>query len=145
MQRMLKGMTIVLGTALMFGQDAVVRRSTIFIDTVQRGDMTQTAHGLGTLTGKTAAELKIPEAQARQITSGKAAFIDTRAGVMNGTVVGINPAVDGSVTVKVHLEGDLPAGVRPGIEVDGTIQIEELKDVIYVRRPAFSSPRITRS
>jgi HlyD family secretion protein len=141
MQRILKGMTIALAAALMFGQDAVVRRSTIFIDTVKRGDMTQTAHGLGTLTGKTAAELKIPEAQARQIASGQAAFIDTRAGVMQGTVVGINPpGVDGSVTVKVHLEGDLPAGVRPGIEVDGTIHVEELRDVIYVRRPAFSSP-----
>ena len=58
-------------------------------------------------------------------------------------MVGIDPAVDGSVTVKVHLEGDLPAGVRPGTEVDGTIQIEELKDVIYVRRPAFSSPEST--
>jgi|ERR1051326_5744150 HlyD family secretion protein len=139
MQRILKG-TIALAVGLMFGQDAVVRRSTIFIDTVKRGDMTQTAHGLGTLTGKTAAELKIPEAQARQIASGKAVLIDTRAGVMQGTVEGINPAVDGSVTVKVHLEGDLPAGVRPGSEVDGTIQIEELKDVIYVRRPAFSSP-----
>jgi hypothetical protein len=71
MQRILKGMTIALAAALMFGQDAVVRRSTIFIDTVKRGDMTQTAHGLGTLTEKTAAELKIPEAQAKQIASGK--------------------------------------------------------------------------
>jgi len=139
MQRILKGMTIVLGTALMFGQDAVVRRSTILIDTVKRGDMTQTAHGLGTLTEKMAAELKIPEAQARQITSGQAAFIDTRVGITKGTVVGINPAVvDGSVTVKVQLEGDLPAGVRPGLEVDGTIHIEELKDVVYVRRPSAS-------
>jgi multidrug efflux pump subunit AcrA (membrane-fusion protein) len=140
MQRILNVMTIALAAALMFGQDAVVRRSTIFIDTVKRGDMTQMAHGLGTLTAKTAAELKIPEAQARQITSGQAAFIDTRVGVMKGTVIGTNPAVDGSVTVKVHLEGDLPTGVHPGIEVDGTIHIEELKDVIYVRRPAFSSP-----
>jgi multidrug efflux pump subunit AcrA (membrane-fusion protein) len=142
MQRILKAMTIALAAAaLMFGQGVVVRRSTIFIDTVKRGDMTQTAHGLGTLTGKMTAELKIPEAQAKQITSGQAAFIDTRAGVMQGTVVGINPpGVDGSVTVKVHLEGDLPAGVRPGLEVDGTIRIEELKDVIYVRRPATSSP-----
>jgi HlyD family secretion protein len=141
MQRILKGMTIALAAALTFGQDPIVRRSTIFIDTVTRGDMTQTAHGLGTLTDKTTAELKIPEAQARQITSGQVAFIDTRVGVMKGTVDRINPvAVDGSVTVKVRLEGDLPAGVRPGIEVDGTIHIAELKDVIYVRRPAYSSP-----
>ena len=141
MQRILKGMTIVIGTALMFGQDAVVRRSTIFIDTVKRGDMTQIAHGPGTLTEKMAAELKIPEAQARQITSGQAAFVDTRVGITKGTVVGINPAVvDGSVTVKVHLEGDLPAGVRPGLEVDGTIHVEELKDIVYVRRPVSGSP-----
>ena len=141
MQRLLNGMTIVLGAALMFGQDAVVRRSTIFIDTVKRGDMTQTAHGLGALTEKMAVELKIPEAQARQITSGQLAFIDTRVGVMKGAVAGINPAVvDGSVAVRVKLEGELPAGVRPGLEVDGTIQIEELKDVVYVRRPASSSP-----
>src|SRR5438046_10456494 len=60
---------------------------------------------------------------------------------MKGTVSGINPGVvDGSVTVKVDMEGDLPAGARPGIEVDGTIHVEELKDVIYVRRPSSSSP-----
>ena len=141
MQRILNGMTIALGAAVMFGQEAVVQRSIIFIDTVKRGDMTRTVRGLGTLTEKMRAELKTPEAQARQITSGQAAFIDTRVGIMKGTVVEINPAaVDGSVTVKVQLEGDLPAGVRPGLEVDGTIDVEELKDVTYVGRPASGSP-----
>src|SRR5260370_26583343 len=133
MQAILKGMTIVLGAALMFGQEAVLRRSTIWIDTVKRGDMTRVVRGLGTLAENRAAELKIPEAQSSQIASGQTALIDTRAGVTKGTVVGINPAVvDGSVTVKVQLEADLPAVVRPGHAVDGTIQVEELKDVIYV-------------
>ena len=53
----------------------------------------------------------------------------------------IDPAVqNGTVTVDVKLEGELPKGARPDLSVEGTIEIENLKDVIYVGRPALASP-----
>jgi multidrug efflux pump subunit AcrA (membrane-fusion protein) len=41
------------------------------------------------------------------------------------------------VTVDVALEGALPKGARPDLQVDGTIELERLEDVLYVGRPAY--------
>jgi HlyD family secretion protein len=40
------------------------------------------------------------------------------------------------VVVDVALDGSLPAGARPDLSVDGTIEIERLRDVLYTGRPA---------
>jgi len=37
--------------------------------------------------------------------------------------------------VDVSLDGPLPPGARPDLSVDGTITIENLRDVMYVGRP----------
>jgi len=56
-------------------------------------------------------------------------------------VVRIDPAVqNGTVTVDVALEGELPRGARPDLSVDGTIEIERLENVVYIGRPAFGQP-----
>jgi HlyD family secretion protein len=90
------------------------------------------------------AELKIPETQAKDIQIGQLASVDTRNGVVSGHVMRIDPAVlNGTVTVDVKLEGPLPQGARPDLSVEGTIEIENLKDVIYVGRPAFGQPNST--
>jgi hypothetical protein len=61
-----------------------------------------------------------------------------RNGVVQGKVMRIDPAVqNGTVTVDVSLEGELPRGARPDLSVDGTIEIERLDDVLYVGRPAY--------
>jgi HlyD family secretion protein len=84
------------------------------------------------------AEIKIPETQAKDILIGQLASVDTHNGVIDGRVVRIDPAVqEGSVTVDVSLNGALPAGARPDLSVDGTIELERLEDVLYVGRPAF--------
>jgi HlyD family secretion protein len=85
------------------------------------------------------AELKIPDIQAKDISLGQAASIDTRNGVVAGRVTRIDPSVkEGTVTVDVALEGQLPQGTRPDLSVDGTIEMERLADVLFVRRPAFA-------
>jgi HlyD family secretion protein len=90
------------------------------------------------------AELRIPETQAKDITIGQPAEIDTRNGVVQGRVVRIDPAVqEGTVLVDVALEGELPRGARPDLSVDGTIEIERLPDVLYVGRPAYGQPEST--
>jgi HlyD family secretion protein len=88
--------------------------------------------------GRLKAVLRIPETQAKDITLGQPAAIDTRNGIARGKVMRIDPAVqNGTVTVDVSLEGELPRGARPDLSVDGTIQVERLDNVLHVGRPAF--------
>jgi HlyD family secretion protein len=90
---------------------------------------------------KLKAELKIAETQAKDIAIGQPASIDTRNGIIEGKVSRIDPAAtNGTVTVDVHLEGQLPQGARPDLSVDGTIELERLNDVLYVGRPVFGQP-----
>ncbi|MEO8182493.1 MAG: HlyD family efflux transporter periplasmic adaptor subunit [Deltaproteobacteria bacterium] len=87
------------------------------------------------------AEIRIPETQAKDVQIGQKAAVDTRNGVAPGHVVRIDPAVqDGSVRVDVSLEGALPAGARPDLNVEGTIEIERLPSVVFVSRPASAQP-----
>jgi RND family efflux transporter MFP subunit len=92
------------------------------------------------------AELKVPETQARDIQMGQAGLIDTHNGTISGTVSRIDPAVqNGTVTVDVTLTGELPKGARPELSVDGTIDLEQLNNVLYVGRPAFGQENSTIS
>ncbi|MGI8655954.1 MAG: efflux RND transporter periplasmic adaptor subunit [Pyrinomonadaceae bacterium] len=90
------------------------------------------------------AELKIAETQAKDIQIGQPVAIDTRNGIIQGSVSRIDPAVQqGTVTVDVALQGGLPQGARPDLSVDGTIELENLKNVLYVGRPAFGQAQST--
>ena len=85
---------------------------------------------------KLKAEIKIAETQAKDVTIGQPAAIDTRNGVVKGTVSRIDPSVqNGTVTVDVQITDALPNGARPDLSVDGTIELENLRDVVYVGRP----------
>src|SRR6266851_5059463 len=85
---------------------------------------------------KLKAEIKIAETQAKDIIIGQKATIDTRNGVVNGHVSRIDPSVvNGTVTVDVAITDPLPNGARPDLSVDGTVTLENLKDVLYVGRP----------
>lgn len=85
------------------------------------------------------AVLRIPEVQARDVTLGQTAFIDTRSDTIPGHVTRIDPASqNGTVTVDVSLDVDsLPRGARPDLSVDGTIEIARLDDALFTGRPAF--------
>lgn len=94
--------------------------------------------------GNLKAVLRIPETQVRDVVLGQPASIDTRNGVVKGRVVRIDPAAqNGTVTVDVKLEGALPRGARPDLSVDGTVDIEHLRNVMYVGRPAYGQPEST--
>ena len=92
------------------------------------------------------ATLKIAETQARDVQIGEPASIDTHNGVIAGSVMRVDPAVqNGTVTVDVKLAGELPKGARPDLSVDGTIDLERLDNVLYVGRPAFGQENSTIS
>jgi HlyD family secretion protein len=90
------------------------------------------------------ATLKVAETQVRDVQIGEAASVDTHNGVITGTVMRVDPAVqNGTVAVDVKLTGELPKGARPDLSVDGTIDLERLDNVLYVGRPAFGQENST--
>jgi len=92
------------------------------------------------------AALKVAETQARDVQIGEPASVDTHNGVISGTVMRVDPAVqNGTVTVDVKLTGEIPKGARPDLSVDGTIDLERLDNVLYVGRPAFGQENSTIS
>src|SRR4029079_8268912 len=90
------------------------------------------------------AEVRIAETQAKDVQIGQSAAIDTRNGVVDGRVSRTDPSVqNGTVTVDVTLNGELPPGARPDLSIDGTIELERLSNVLYVGRPALGQEKST--
>jgi len=92
------------------------------------------------------AEIKVAETQAKDAVIGQKATVDTRNGMVSGHVSRIDPSVqNGTVTMDVAIDGPLPDGARPDLSVDGTIEVENLKDVLYVGRPVHGASQSTIS
>ncbi|UCG87002.1 MAG: HlyD family efflux transporter periplasmic adaptor subunit [Gemmatimonadota bacterium] len=90
------------------------------------------------------AELRIPQTQATNVALGQAALVDTRTDTIQGQVVRIDPAAQGGVVVvDVALPAELPRSARPGLAVEGIIEIERLEDVLFVGRPAYGQAHNT--
>jgi HlyD family secretion protein len=90
------------------------------------------------------AQLRIAETQARDVALGQAAAIDTRNGIVTGHVMRIDPASsNATVTVDVRLDGPMPRGARPDLNVDGAIELERMDDVLYVARPMNAQENAT--
>jgi HlyD family secretion protein len=95
--------------------------------------------------GRLKAVLRVPETQAKDVATGQRATIDLHNnGIVEGHVIRSDPSSQaGTVTVEVALDGALPQGARSDLSVDGTIEIEKLKDVMYVGRPAYGQAEST--
>lgn len=88
--------------------------------------------------GRLKAVLRIGETQAKDVALGQTASIDTRNGIIAGRVSRMDPGSQGgTVTIDVSLDGRLPAGARPDLSVDGTIQLERLSNIVFTGRPAL--------
>jgi HlyD family secretion protein len=95
---------------------------------------------------KLKAAVQIAETQAHDIQIGQPATVDTHNGVVPGHVSRIDPTVlNGTRTVDIALDGPLPAGAVPGLSVDGTINLANLKNVLQVGRPALGNENSTLS
>ena len=92
------------------------------------------------------AVLQVPEGQAHVVSIGMSARIDTGNGSVVGHVVRIAPsAQDGSVAVDVNFSAALPPGARPDLNVDGTIDLQTLRNVLSIARPAGAADNTTVS
>ncbi|MEO8382017.1 MAG: HlyD family efflux transporter periplasmic adaptor subunit [Acidobacteriota bacterium] len=84
------------------------------------------------------AELKVPAREATQVQAGQTVVVDTRNGVVNGVVTRVDPGVtEGTVIVDVDLQGPLPAGARPQLDVEGTVYVSQLPNALYVGKPSY--------
>ena len=82
------------------------------------------------------AEIRVGETQAKDLAVGQRAQLDTRTGVVAAHVARIDPAAsNGTVLVDLTIDGPLPAGARPDLSVDATIELERLADVVHLARP----------
>ncbi|MEO7190168.1 MAG: HlyD family efflux transporter periplasmic adaptor subunit [Vicinamibacterales bacterium] len=96
--------------------------------------------------GRLKAELRISETQTKDLRANQRVDVDTRNGHVPGHVSRIDPASKGgTVGVDVILDGPLPAGARPDLSVDGTIELERLADVLFVESPAVGQEQSTIS
>jgi HlyD family secretion protein len=90
------------------------------------------------------AVLRIPETTIKDVRIGQNVLVDTRNGVIQGTVSRIDPAArEGTFEVDASLAGPLPPSARPDLSVDGTIELERLRDVLKLGRPAFGQANQT--
>jgi HlyD family secretion protein len=95
---------------------------------------------------KLKATLNIAETQAHDILLDQPAEVDTHNGIVPGHVSRIDPTVlNGTRAVDVTLDGPLPPGAVPQLSVDGTIDLQRMKDVLFVGRPAFGNANSTIS
>jgi HlyD family secretion protein len=87
------------------------------------------------------ARLLVPESLAKDVTIGQTARIDLLGAHVTGRVSRTDANVTaGTVAVDVALEGALPKGARPDLNIVGTIELERLGEVLHVGRPAFVQP-----
>lgn len=92
------------------------------------------------------AEVRIAETQTRDLAIGQIARVDTRNGKVAGRVSRIDPASQGgTVGVDITLEGALPAGARPDLNIDAEIELERLSSVLFVESPAAGQENSTIS
>jgi len=82
------------------------------------------------------AEIRVAEVQAKDVLVGQRATIDTRNGTVNARVARVDPAVsNGTVVVDLTITDPLPAGARPDLTIDATIELDRIAQATFVARP----------
>jgi len=84
--------------------------------------------------------LKVPQNKAYMVQPGQPVAVKTRQDAMQGIVARVDPGVvDNAVSVEVTLTPPLPVSARPQLNIEGSIVVERLSDVAFIRRPANTS------
>ncbi len=90
------------------------------------------------------ATIQVPETQAKDVQLLQKALVDTRNGIVKGHVTREDAAaINGTVAVDISLDEPLPDGARPDQSVDGTIEIQNMSNVLYIGRPVHGEPNST--
>jgi HlyD family secretion protein len=132
--------TLILAAALVASAAAqpAVERSTTWQDTVKRGEMIRQVRGLGEIDGPRQATIQVAETQIRDVRKGQPVTLETRSRqILAGVVLSVgSTAQNGVIAVQVALKP--PATPAAGTQIDATIEIERLPDVMMVGRPVMA-------
>jgi HlyD family secretion protein len=91
--------------------------------------------------GRFKAVLRVPESQAKDVSVGQRVDVDLHPAIVKGRVMRVDPtSQNATVEVEVALEGEMPAGARSDLSVDGTIEIDRIPNTMFVQRPGNSQP-----
>ena len=87
------------------------------------------------------AQLRVPEALARDIRIGQPVRIDLRGTAVPGKVRRVHPIVEqGAVAVEVTPDAPLPADARIDQSMEGVIDVETIPKALFVARPVGAQP-----
>ena len=119
-----------------------IEAATLWMDTVQLGEFTQSVRGAGSIIetddGALLAQLRIPETQSWELEVGQPATIDLKVAEVAGRVSNLDRVIEqGTLTVTVEFTEDLPRNTRPGLSIDGIIDIRSIGEALYVGKPAY--------
>jgi HlyD family secretion protein len=93
---------------------------------------------------KLKATIQVPETQAKDVALGQKASVDTRNGVVNGHVTREDAAaINGTVAVDITFDEKLPEGARADQSVDGTVEIANMTNVLFIGRPVHGEQNST--
>lgn len=91
--------------------------------------------------GRFKAVLRVPESQAKDVAVGQKVDVDLHPAIVKGRVMRVDPvSQNATVEVEVALEGEMPAGARSDLSVDGTIEIDRIPNTMFVQRPGNAQP-----
>ncbi len=92
------------------------------------------------------AELRVQESQVKDVKKGQAVVISAGGKLASGIVKRINPAVkEGVVIVDVYFTSNVLMGARPDLRIDGVIALEQIKNVLKLKRPVYSQENSSSS
>ena len=85
--------------------------------------------------------LSVPQATMQQVALSQTVQINTRSGLIAGTVSRIDPMINnGSVQVEVALSGALTNNARPELNIEGVINTGIRRNVLYIDKPINANP-----
>jgi beta-lactamase regulating signal transducer with metallopeptidase domain len=138
-----------------------VEKDTIWTDTVKRGPMIRQVRGLGTLvraedSGNLIARITLPESMVKEVQPNQSTTVDLRIAEndtpdvpkrqMRGRVIGVSSSPSGDTRhVDIALDASRQIGFSVGLQVDATIDIEKLDNVLYIGRPVHAAANSTIS
>jgi beta-lactamase regulating signal transducer with metallopeptidase domain len=125
--------------------------STVWTDTVKRGPMVRQVRGLGTLvksdSGNLVAKITLPEFMAKEIQPNQNLTLATPNWTVKGHVRGLAREIsNGTASIDLGLEDiALPQGAGAGQQIDATIDIEKLDNILQIGRPVAAAANSTSS
>jgi beta-lactamase regulating signal transducer with metallopeptidase domain len=129
-----------------------VDNTTIWTDAVKRGPMVRQVRGLGTLvraegSGNLVARVTLPESMVKEVQPSQNVTLSTPKWSVKGHVRGLSKEIsNGIASIDIGLEEiTLPLGAGPGLQIDATIDIEKLDNILYVGRPVHATANSTVS